>query len=269
MRRSTLLFSAAAIALVIGGWPALSRVYHSYVQRHEQAARQQQLSQETAQLKAELQSNKPALLAELKQLQAAGLHQEVLAKASRYRLTNDPDIGAIYRRSAQELSLQQTLAKLERLATEHCNEADVRRHLQETMSKVQSAETASNNTSWTIRRLDTNAFIAPIQSHLRAAAARSKETEEHEHEHKHDSHIDSVDELFGVDHPARLNPALAYALMQGKPVASQICVWSVHGEAALGALTQNAVKPFELTIWMAASATERNMEYNVLRLQGF
>ena len=65
MRRSTLLFSAAAIALVIGGWPALSRVYHSYVQRQEQAARQQQLSQETAQLKAELQTSNPALLAEL------------------------------------------------------------------------------------------------------------------------------------------------------------------------------------------------------------
>ena len=186
MRRSTLLFSAAAIALVIGGWPALSRVYHSYVQRQEQAARQQQLSQETAQLKAELQTSKPALLAELQQLQAAGMHQEVLAKASRYRLTNDPDIGAIYRRSAQELSLQQTLAKLERLAAEHCNEADVRRHLQETMSKVQSAGTASNSSTWRIRRLDTDAFIAPIQSHLRAAAARSKETEEHEHEH--DSH---------------------------------------------------------------------------------
>ena len=265
MRRSTPLFSAAAIALVIGGWPALSRVYHSYVQRHEQAARQQQLSQETAQLKAELQTSKPALLAELQQLQTAGLHQEVLAKASRYRLTNDPDIGAIYRQSAQELSLQQTLAKLERLAAEHCNEADVRRHLQETMSKVQSAGTASNSSTWRIRRLDTDAFIAPIQSHLRAAAARSKETEEHEH----DSHIDSVDELFGVDHPARLSPALAYALMQGKPVGPQICVWSVQGEAALGALTQNAAKPFELTIWMAASATERSMEYNVLRIQGF
>ena len=265
MRRSTLLFSAAAIALVIGGWPALSRVYHSYVQRHEQAARQQQLTQETAQLKAELQTSKPALLAELQQLQTAGLHQEVLAKASRYRLTDDPDIGAIYRQSAQELSLQQTLAKLERLAAEHCNEADVRRHLQETMSKVQSAGTASNSSTWTIRRLDTDAFIAPIQSHLRATAARSKETEEHEH----DSHIDSVDELFGVDHPARLSPALAYALMQGKPVAPQICVWSVQGEAALGALTQNAAKPFELTIWMAASATERGMEYNVLRIQGF
>ena len=265
MRRSTLLFSAAAIALVIGGWPALSRVYHSYVQRHEQAARQQQLTQETAQLKAELQTSKPALLAELQQLQTAGLHQEVLAKASRYRLTDDPDIGAIYRQSAQELSLQQTLAKLERLAAEHCNEADVRRHLQETMSKVQSAGTASNSSTWRIRRLDTDAFIAPIQSHLRATAARSKETEEHEH----DSHIDSVDELFGVDHPARLSPALAYALMQGKPVAPQICVWSVQGEAALGALTQNAAKPFELTIWMAASATERGMEYNVLRIQGF
>lgn len=269
MRRSTLLFSAAAIALVIGGWPALSRVYHSYVQRQEQAARQQQLSQETAQLKAELQTSKPALLAELQQLQAAGMHQEVLAKASRYRLTNDPDIGAIYRRSAQELSLQQTLAKLERLAAEHCNEADVRRHLQETMSKVQSAGTASNSSTWTIRRLDTDAFIAPIQSHLRAAAARSKETEEHEHEHEHDSHIDSVEELFDVDHPARLSPALAYALMQGNPVGPQICVWSVQGEAALGALTQNAAKPFELTIWMAASATERSMEYNVLRIQGF
>ena len=66
-----------------------------------------------------------------------------------------------------------------------------------------------------------------------------------------------------------LSPALAYALMQGKPVAPQICVWSVQGEAALGALTQNAAKPFELTIWMAASATERSMEYNVLRIQGF
>ena len=267
MRRSTLLFSAAAIALVIGGWPALSRVYHSYVQRHEQAARQQQLSQETAQLKAELQTSKPALLAELQQLQTAGLHQEVLAKASRYRLTNDPDIGAIYRQSAQELSLQQTLAKLERLAAEHCNEADVRRDLQEVMAQVQAPGTPSNSSTWTIRRLDTDAFIAPIQSHLRATAARSKETEEHEHEH--DSHIDSVEELFGVDHPARLSPAVAYALMQGKPVAPQICVWSVQGEAALGALTQNAAKPFELTIWMAASATERGMEYNVLRIQGF
>ena len=68
---------------------------------------------------------------------------------------------------------------------------------------------------------------------------------------------------------ARLHPALAYSLMQGKPVDPQICVWSVQGEAALGALTQNAAKPFELTIWMAASATERSMEYNVLRIQGF
>ena len=73
MRRSTLLFSAAAITLLIGGWPALSRVYHSYVQRSEQAEQQQQLSQETAQLKAELQADKPALLADLQKLQADGL----------------------------------------------------------------------------------------------------------------------------------------------------------------------------------------------------
>ncbi|MFD2377056.1 hypothetical protein ACFSTJ_20705 [Ottowia pentelensis] len=130
-------FSAAVIALVIGGWPALSRVYRAYVLRSEQAARQQLLTQETAQLKAELQANKPALLAELQRLQAAGLHQEVLTKASRYRLADDPDVRAIYTRSAQALSLQQTLAKLARLATEHCNDTEVRRHLQEVMATVQ------------------------------------------------------------------------------------------------------------------------------------
>ena len=265
MRRSTLLFSAAAITLLIGGWPALSRVYHSYVQRGEQAEQQQQLSQETARLKAELQANKPALLAELQKLQADGLHQEVLAKAARYRLTNDPDIGTLYRRSAQELSLQQTLAKLAGLAAEHCNDTDVRRHLQEVMAKAQSPGTPSNSSTWTIQKLETDAFIAPIQSQLRAAAARPKDAGEHEH----DSHANSVEELFGVDHPPHLHPALAYSLMQGKPVGPQICVWSVQGEAALGALTQNATKPFELTVWMAASATERRMEYNVLRIQGF
>lgn len=267
MRRSTLLFSAAVIALVIGGWPALSRVYRAYVLRSEQAARQQLLTQETAQLKAELQANKPALLAELQRLQAAGLHQEVLTKASRYRLADDPDVRAIYTRSAQALSLQQTLAKLARLATEHCNDTEVRRHLQEVMATVQPPGTPPTSSTWTVRRVPADAFIAPIQSQLRAAAAAASST--HEAEHEHDSPPTSVAELFHTDHDAHLHPALAVALIQDHAVDKQICVWNVEGEATLGALTQNRVKPFELTVWMAASATERSMEYNVLRMQGF
>ena len=101
MRRSTLLFSAAAITLLIGGWPALSRVYHSYVQRSEQAEQQQQLSQETAQLKAELQADKPALLADLQKLQADGLHQETDRKFNRMRPSMARVVG-LETRSAKE-----------------------------------------------------------------------------------------------------------------------------------------------------------------------
>ena len=57
--------------------------------------------------------------------------------------------------------------------------------------------------------------------------------------------------------------------MQGKSVDHQVCAWNVQGQAALGALTQNLVKPFELVVWMAASANEHDMKYNVLRMQGF
>lgn len=267
MRRSTLLFSAAAVALLVGGWPSLARVYQHYSQRSEQNAQHQRLALESAQLKAELQANKPALLAELRQLQAEGLHQEVLAKASRYRLADDPDVRALHSRSAQELSLQQTLSKLARLATEHCNDTEVRRHLQEVMATVQPPGTPSTSSTWTVRRVPADAFIAPIQSQLRAAAAAASST--HEAEHEHDSPPTSVAELFHTDHDAHLHPALAFALMQDHAVDKQICVWNVEGEATLGALTQNRVKPFELTVWMAASATERSMEYNVLRIQGF
>lgn len=112
--------------------------------------------------------------------------------------------------------------------------------------------------------MNTKEFIAPIQSHLRAAA-HSSQTDERAHA----SAIDSAAELFGLDHPPRVHPALAYSLMQGKSVDHQVCAWNVQGQAALGALTQNLVKPFELVVWMAASANEHDMKYNVLRMQGF
>lgn len=267
MRRSTLLFSGALIALLVGSWPFLSRIYNYNIQRVEQDEQQQHLSVESARLKAELQAKKPALLAELKQLQADGLHQEVLAKTSRYWLANDPDIRALHRQSAQELSFQQTLSKLAGLAATYCNDTVVRHHLEQVMAAVQPQEAVSGSSTWTIQRLDTKAFIEPIQSQLRAAAAMVRSDGAHEHAHASDAA--SAAELFGVDHPPRLHPALAYLLLQGKTVDHQVCVWRVHGQAALGALTHNVLKPFELVVWMAASASERNMEFNVLSIQGF
>lgn len=267
MRRSTLFFAAAVIALVLGAGPLLSRMYEHHVQQIEHDAQQQRLSLESAQLKAELQTTKPALLTELKRLQAEGLHQEVLAKASHYRLADDLDIRALYTQSAQELSLQQTLTKLARLAAEHCNDAAVRQHLETLMSVAQPSGTPANGSSWTVERLDLQEFMAPIRTQLRAAAAAAQKP--HQEKHEHASPADSVAELFDVDDPPRVHPAVAFALMQGKTVDDQVCAWRVRGKADLGALTQNSAKLFDLVLWMAPSATEHGMEYNVLHINGF
>ena len=260
MRRSALfLFVAALMALFAGGWPLVSRLYEQQVGQYRQQALQQQLQQRAQAQRAELQLRKPDIMAELSRLQAAGAHQEVLALAARYRLADDADIRAVHARSAQQLSLAQTLDRLAELAGQQCTEDAVRGHLEDRFAEAEPSGARPDSLLWQVKRLEVVGAINPIKARLRTWQSAAPTG----HDHAHAS-ASSTLELLRGDHTPRLHPAVAFSILQGAPVDRLICVWRVQGRAALGPLSRGQAKPFDLILWMAPSATERTMEYDVL-----
>ncbi len=269
MRRTPFLLAcASAIALAAGLAPMASRWYHEHAQRARAEAQQAQVHQEAEAQKAELQARRPEILAELTRLQAAGAHDKALALASRFRLANDLEVRAISARSAQELSLRQTLDRMAVLATEHCTEPSARRMAETVFAEAYPEAGAQPAQAWTLQQLALPEFVEPIRTRIREwASIQHSESDAHGHSHTHEAAESPLEALRG-DHAPRISPAVGFAIMQGRQADGLACVWRVKGEAAIHEGDQNMHKPFEMLMWMAPSATERGMERDILSVQG-
>ena len=273
MRRTPFLLAcASAVALAAGLAPMASRWYQEHAQRTRAEAQQAQVRQEAEAQKAELQARRPEILAELTQLQAAGEHDKVLALAGRYRLASDAEVRAIHARSAQELSLRQTLDRMAALAAEHCTEPSARRVAETLFTEAYPDAGAQPAQAWTLQQLPLPEFVEPMRTRIREwASIKPSESHEHEHGHGHSHAHEAAEsplEALRGDHAPRINPAVGFAIMRGLRVDGLACVWRVKGEAVIPQNGQNVRKPFELRMWMAPSATERGLERDVFSVQG-
>jgi hypothetical protein len=261
MRRIPILFAClAVVALAAGLVPAASRWYAEQ-QREAAIERQRRAVLAQAQTQqGELAANRPQLLAELGALQAAGEHEKVLALAGRYRLADDKQVQALYTRSAAEVNLKQTLARMAELAQAQCTERNAVDSARGAFAQAFPAAPSISTGEWSATRLDTAAFVEPIRARVRALIDSTGNGTTHEQ-----ARPGSVLDALRGDHPPRLHPAVLHQLMQDTQAQPALCVWSVGGTwAAAG----NPARPFEMTLWLGPSATERTMTRDVLSLQG-
>ena len=134
--------------------------------------------------KAELQARRPEIMGEINELEAEGEHDKVLALAGRYRLASDAEVRAIHARSAQELSLRQTLDRMAALAAEHCTEPSARRVAETLFTEAYPDAGAQPAQAWTLQQLPLPEFVEPMRTRIREWAS-IKPSESHEHEHGH------------------------------------------------------------------------------------
>ncbi len=262
------LFLAAALFLLAGlGSMALrtwrgARAVDSAVEHAALVAR------ETKAQVAEVVARKPELLVELERLQQADQDEQVLALASRYRLADDPDIRRFHARSAQKLSLRQTLERMVALTAEHCQEPQARALLAARFEQAAPWLSAVNPADWVWQRAATAEFVSAIEQRVRSWASLPPPHEQAGEGTAAEAPPTSALEALRGDHIPRISPAVAFALMQGLPVERLLCVWRVGGKIAQSRTPSAAEAPrsFALTLWMAPAATERGMELDVLDL---
>jgi len=251
------LFACLAVAVLAAGLvPAASRWY---AERQRETAIERQRRAVLAQAQAqqsELTANKPQLLVELGALQSAGEHEKVLALAARYRLAEDKEVQAFYARSAAQVNLKQALARMAELAQTLCTERNAVDSARSAFAEAFPQAPSISTGEWSATGLDTAAFVESIRTRVRVLSkGRTHEQ----------ARPDSVLDALRGDHPPRLHPAVLHQLMQDTQAQPALCVWRVNGTwGAAG----NPVKPFEMTLWLAPSATERSMTRDVLSLQG-
>ncbi|MBN8558544.1 MAG: hypothetical protein J0L74_12875 [Burkholderiales bacterium] len=263
------LFGSAAIALAVGLGPMMSRLYQEHLRRDKVEQQQAQLQQEVARQTEALQANKPEVMAEIRALQASGQHDRVLQIASQYRLVNDADIRALYSQSAQEVSLRQTLDRMEAFASEHCNEATVRESIGAAFAEAYPDAPSGQASQWEIKRLDTSAHVSQIHRRIRAWSQLSVTVHDSEKPgHSSLTAASTLEALRGTHRP-RIQPAVAYMLMQGKDVARWACVWRVTGSFKPQITGPLPTRAFVLNMWLVPSATERGMERDILDIKGF
>jgi len=261
MRRTSILFACLAVVVLAAGLvPAGSRWY---AERQRETALERQRRAVLAQAQAqqsELATNKPQLLDELGALQAAGEHEKVLALAARYRLADDKEVQAFYARSAADVNLKQALARMAELAQTRCTERNAVDSARSAFAQAFTAAPSISSGDWSAARLDTAAFVEPIRTRVRALIGSKDKSMAHEQ-----ARPDSMLDALRGDHAPRLHPAVLHQLLQDTQAQPALCVWRVSGTwVAAG----SAAKPFEMTLWLAPSATERTLTHDVLSLQG-
>ncbi|HEX7916740.1 hypothetical protein [Rudaea sp.] len=246
--------------LAAGLVPAASRWY---AERQRETAIERQRHAVLAEAQAqqnELAANKPQLLAELGALQAAGEYEKVLALAGRYRLADDQEVRALYARSAAQVNLRQTLARMAELTQTQCTDRNAVDSVRNAFAQAFPATPPIPAGEWSATRLDTAAFVEPIRERVRALIGSTGNATAHEQ-----ARPGSVLDALRGDHPPRLHPAVLHQLMQDTQAQPALCAWRVRGTWATAG---NPAKPFEVTLWLAPSATERTMTHDVLSLQG-
>ena len=266
MRRVPILLACIALAALVAGLvPAASRWY---AERNREVAFEQQrraVRAETEAQTAELAVKKPQVLAELGALQAAGEHEKVLAKASRYRLANDREVQALYAQSAAQVNLKQTLQRMTAFAQAQCTSGNAVESAREAFAQAFPEAQPVVTTNWSAQRLETAAVAQPIRERLRALIDATDKRASLAHGQAQSG--SALDALRG-DHPPRLHPAVLLQLMRDTPEFPAVCVWHIAGTWGAAGQAGTPGKPFAMTMWLAPSATERTMTRDVLSLQG-
>ena len=245
--RTGILVALGAIALSAALAPSALRAWqqHREVQRLEAA--RAALANETAAQKAALAERRDAVLAELRALQGAGKHDEVMRLASRYRLADDADIQSIFRLSAAAVSQRQTLERMRSLTATQCT-ADAAIATVKALDAVPVPSDTSG--TWSATALPLRDSLGAIRAQIR----RNLDTPRREGEAEHTPH---------GEHVPRLHPFVMQSLFDDQEAAVvPACVWRVARQASAPASAA------EWTIWLAPSANERTLDFGVLAAPG-
>jgi hypothetical protein len=256
MARSHLLIAAGLIALIAGLAPSANRWWQGHRQQQRIDDARNKLASEATAARQALATQRDAILAELRSLQAAGQHDAVIALAARYRLADDKDVHAIYQQSANAVSLRQTLERMRALTAAQCQTATavaaVRQLVQDNHPALRPIDTAN----WTAAPLPAVASLPAIQQQVRGYLSAPK-SEVHSHESSPPTKPFTAGELHR-DHSPRLQPAVVAQLLDDAAAAAYACVWRVSGSAG------SPARGFDVVIWLAPAANEKMLDYDVL-----
>lgn len=258
MRRSTyLLFPSAVIVLAVGLWPFANRLYGEYQRDAQVRERASLVAQERAAQKANLLTNKQSVLDEAKSLQASGRHADVMKLAARYRLADDADLHAIFVRSAEQVSTQQLLDRMEQLVAKSCTGIQAMQTASTVLSTLFPEVTQASSAGWTSERVDPKSLLPQIRDRLKDWAKPPA------------TDAKSMDNLAKAQsaHTPRLLQPIYQSLLTASDPSALICAWRIKGSWPANERPQAAVKPFDILIWYAPSATERTLEHDVLSLK--
>ena len=257
-KTSYLLICAALIAIAAGAWPTATRLYAEHQREAQVRAREAAITQETETQQRYVADHKPALLSELAALQQAGKHADVMRLAARYRLANDPDVHAIFVRSAEYISSQQLISRMEQLVAKSCTGIQAMQTASASLSKLFPKVTAASTDGWSTQRLDAGALFPQIRERIKAwqrpPDAFSK------------LNVDALTVL-RREHAPRLSPQVQQALLTATGASALTCAWRVDGAWPASAASDAAMKKFQMVVWYAPSATERTLEHDVLSLK--
>ena len=256
-RASYLLFCAAIVALVAGLWPLAGRLYGEYQRDAQLRERASALAQELAAQKAHLLGNKQSVLNELKSLQASGRHADVMKVAARYRLADDADLHALFVRSAEQVSTQQLFARMEQLVAKSCTGIQAMQTASTVLSTLFPEVKQASSAGWASERLDAMTLLPQIRDRLKAWAMPPVAVAK------------SPDKLAMVRaaHMPRLQAPIYQSLLTASDPGALMCAWRVKGAWPASEQPGAAMKPFDMVIWYAPSATERTLEHDVLSLK--
>jgi len=256
-KTSYLLICGALVVIAAGAWPSAMRLYSEHQRETQARSREAALAQETASQKTYVAGNKQTLVNELTALQNSGRHAEVMRRAAGYRLANDPDIHAIFVRSAERVSAQQLISRMEQLIAKGCNGIQAIQTASASLSSLFPEVKTASSEGWGTQRLDTSAMLPQIRARIkdwqRLPLASGKQ---------------GVDALATLrrEHAPRLSPQVQQSLLTAADPSALMCAWRVDGVWPESAAPNAAKKKFQMVIWYAPSATERTLEHDVLSI---
>jgi len=258
LNKTAILYAGAAICATVVASSMGMRWYDDYRSRRAVEQQAQAVRDETAAQVAALAREKPDVLRKLAALQAGGDHESAIKLASRYRLTNDPQIHAAYTASVRIVSDGQALARMSELLNKGCIGLQATTAARSMIVEAKLAPGPVSTDSWRAERLDSAAHLPAIRARLMEVAVQTSSAAP-----------DSMLARLRGDHAPRLQPSVMVAVLSQVDASKYVCVWRVTGELAVVPSQAAApTRPFEMIIWFGPSATERTLEHDVLRVTG-
>lgn len=229
------LFAAAAIVLSLAVAHFVSRVAKPDVRAPGATPLQQRMQQEIALRKSELDRDRAAIVARIQSLQQAGDHVAALQIAGRYYPTQDPEILALYRQSAEIEGRRQRLAEARKLVQEQCTEASAWKGAEEALHDLGGADVLARRKDLELTRLQSGDVLPLVLAQLRGdpGALLPKKPD--------------PTEPPGHEHHVQVHPDFAIGLRTGSDQSDLICAWRLAARPRAA----RALQRFELVFWLA------------------